>query len=399
MLNNFSDFSRNITAELSKEVKKDNGIFFTPYSIIDKNMEVLKPYMKDVKTVLEPGCGTGQYIERISKSYKVHITGLELNEKIYKTAKKQKFKNTRILNRDFLKYNSRKKFDLIVGNPPFYVLKKNEVSSRYYYYFDGRPNIFVIFIMKALRLLNKNGILSFVLPKNFINCIYYDKVREYIKDYCTIIDIIDCSEDNYLDTKQDTIVFVLQNKEGDNSSYTLNLPKFTIFNTKQNIQVLNKLYEGSTDLNELNFKVSVGTIVWNQHKDILTDDDTKTRLIYSSDIVDKKLTIKEYKNDKKKNYIDKLGRKGPMLVINRGYGVGNYNFNYCLIDVKYSYLIENHLVCIKYKDKITTTKLRKLYKKIVKSLQNEKTKQFIKIYFGNNAINTTELNYILPIYN
>jgi len=195
------------------------------------------------------------------------------------------------------------------------------------------------------------------------------------------------------------LFFVLQNKEGDNSSYILNLPKFTIFNTKQNIQVLNKLYEGSTDLNELNFKVSVGTIVWNQHKDILTTDDTKTRLIYSSDIVDKKLTIKEYKNDKKKNYIDKLGRKGPVLVINRGYGVGNYNFNYCLIDVKYSYLIENHLVCIKYKDKITTTKLRKLYKKIVKSLQNEKTKQFIKIYFGNNAINTTELNYILPIYN
>jgi hypothetical protein len=34
----------------------------------------------------------------------------------------------------------------------------------------------------------------------------------------------------------------------------------------------------------------------------------------------------------------------------------------------------------------------------MRSLENEKTIQFIKLYFGNNAINTTELNHILPIY-
>ena len=37
----------------------------------------------------------------------------------------------------------------------------------------------------------------------------------------------------------------------------------------------------------------------------------------------------KYKNDKKKNYIDKEGIKGPMLILNRGYGVGSYKFNYC----------------------------------------------------------------------
>ena len=35
----------------------------------------------------------------------------------------------------------------------------------------------------------------------------------------------------------------------------------------------------------MGFKVSVGNVVWNQHKKILTDDSSKTRLIYSSDIV------------------------------------------------------------------------------------------------------------------
>ena len=40
-----------------------------------------------------------------------------------------------------------------------------------------------------------------------------------------------------------------------------------------------------------------------------------------------------------------------------------------------------------------------MYNNIIKSLQNEKTIEFIKLYFGNNAINTTELCEILPIYN
>jgi hypothetical protein len=43
-------------------------------------------------------------------------------------------------------------------------------------------------------------------------------------------------------------------------------------------------------------------------------------------------------------------------------------------------------------------KLIALYKKILLSLDDERTTEFIKMYFGNNAINTTELNNILPIY-
>jgi hypothetical protein len=31
----------------------------------------------------------------------------------------------------------------------------------------------------------------------------------------------------------------------------------------------------------MNFEVNVGNIVWNQHKNILTTDKNKTRLIYS----------------------------------------------------------------------------------------------------------------------
>ena len=82
-------------------------------------------------------------------------------------------------------------------------------------------------------------------------------------------------------------------------------------------------------------------------KSILTSDNTKTRLIYSSDIVKNKLSIKTYANKHKKNYIDMNGFTEPTLVINRGYGKGAYKFSYAIIDVNFQYQIENHLIEIK----------------------------------------------------
>ena len=163
------------------------------------------------------------------------------------------------------------------------------------------------------------------------------------------------------------------------------------------------MYQNSYSLADIGFKVNVGTIVWNQCKDILTDDKSKTRLIYSSDIKYNKLIYKKYSNNQKKNHILKEGIKEPLLIINRGYGVGNYNFEYCLITNDLyenceEYLIENHLICIRHISESNKELLIKKYEKIIDSLNDNRTQQFIKLYFGNNAINTTELNYILPIY-
>jgi hypothetical protein len=176
--------------------------------------------------------------------------------------------------------------------------------------------------------------------------------------------------------------------------------QYTIFAIPEMKVKITKLYENSKSLFELGFKVSVGNVVWNQCKDILTDDATKTRLIYSSDINDNALIIKNYTNDDKKNYINKPGITRPMIVINRGYGVGEYKFNFCIIDEKKEYLVENHLICIEAakEDELSRKALLQSYKKIILSLNDKRTSEFISIYFGNNAINTTELNHILPIY-
>jgi adenine-specific DNA-methyltransferase len=410
----YSKLSQELTNNISKIEKKKDGIYFTPPDTIIRNLKLLSKHMKHIDTILEPSCGSGEYINYIIDKFNdKHIIAIESNEKIYNSIKDTFDSNVDLINTDYLTYNSYhpdtnstpKKFDLIIGNPPFYVMKKSDINKSYHPYFVGRPNIFIAFILKSLEMLNKNGILSFILPKNFFNSLFYEKTRKYIYENYKILYLEECN-DKYIETQQKTILLIIQNVEKtktipfrNNKKYTLIKNQNIVFGIPETIDELKKLYENSNTLSDLGFKVSVGTVVWNQCKNILTNDDSKTLLIYSSDIKDGSLNIRHYTNPEKKNYIEKKGLTGPLLVINRGYGVGRYNFQYCLINRKEPYLIENHLITIKpCKSDLSQEEVINLYSKIIKSLDDEKTKKFIRLFFGNNAINTTEINYILPIY-
>ena len=399
----YSQLSKDITKSLTKKSKKDNGIFFTPPNTIAENIDMLSDYIVDGADILEPSCGSGEYIIQLNTLYpNSKITGIEFNESIYKQIKHlNNSDNITIHNADFLEYNDSKKYDLIIGNPPYFVMKKNDLDEKYHDYFDGRPNIFIPFIIKCLDMLNPEGILSFVLPKNFINSLYYDKTRRYINENFTIVNIIEMT-DNYLETQQDTVIIIIQNTPDStgeqNGEFVLYKNGYTIFMETEKLDTIYTLLHESKTLDELGFVVNVGKVVWNQKKDILTDDSTKTRLIYSSDIVKNNLSIKYYSNPLKKNYIDMDGFTNPTLVINRGYGKGTYKFSYAIIDVNFEYQVENHLIEIKCLENWSRSKLLNAYKKIVKSLNDTRTTEFISIYFGNNAINTTELAHILPIY-
>jgi tRNA1(Val) A37 N6-methylase TrmN6 len=407
MSDKYSESSYSLTKQLSKVDKRTQGIFFSPPKCILNIIAKLDSYLECENTepldILEPSCGSGEFISKLRAKYaESRILGIENNKTIFESVKKYNTENTNtiIVNADFLKYDLNKKFNLIIGNPPYFVMKNILVEKKYKDYYTGRPNIFIIFILKCLSLLKPNGVLAFVLPKSFLNCVYYDKTRAYIHHNFEILDIFE-SNDKYIETAQPTVVFMLKNSGivAGNERFVLEKNGFTVFGSEGHIEELTELYKDSKTLNQLGFKVSVGKVVWNQCKSILTDDKTKTRLIYSSDIVNKELSMKEYSNPQKKNYIDKPGINTPMMIINRGYGVGKYVFNYCILDGSIKYLIENHLICIEYKKKLTKSKLMKRFNKIAESFENEKTKKFINLYFGNSAINTTELAHILPVYN
>lgn len=399
--NEYSELSYKLTKEISKKDKKNNGIFFSPVSSIKKMTHMIKGIKNiHIKHILEPSCGSCEVIQYMNKHFNnLIIDAVEYNDIIFNSLKDINIHNVTFIHKNYLHFDNNKKYDLIIGNPPYFVMKKEEVDKKYWDYFTGRPNIFLIFIIHSLNKLNKNGILSFILPINFLNCSYYDNLRKHIYLNYKIIDIIDCSNDKYIETQQDTIIFCIQNTKPDkNEKFTMLYNNFTIFNTPSNIVNLKELTENSFNLNSLDLSVSVGNVVWNQEKDKLTKDKKNTRLIYNSDIVNGELVFKEYKNKEKKNFIKKEGKRNPVIIVNRGYAAGNYSFEYYLLNIRKQYLLENHIIYIHPQKNIETNELLKLLKKIIISFENPKTKKFIELYFGNNNMNTTELEYILPIY-
>ena len=441
----FSPLSRRITETLTKDEKKNGGIFFTPPSCIQRIMTLLRGVSLSTHTpqsftsILEPSCGSGEFLSALMREYpSANITGIEFHPLIYKEVSKHfaalggggGSSKVQIQHGDFLKYRPAAAGtappDLIIGNPPYFVMKKEDVDAEYYPFFDGRPNIFILFIIKSAQLLSAGGVLCFVLPFNFMNSQYYDKTRKYIVRHFAILHMVRCDGDDdggdggYLDTQQGTFILILRKygagvfeKSGVHSlacasgAGVFEYAGASIFT--DNLPRLTSLYTGSTSLHDLGFNVSIGTVVWNQCKSILTNDATKTRLVYNSNIETGKFEHITYKNGEKKAFIDKPGIRTPMIVVNRGYGVGKYKFNYCLLtpDTMSSssssagYLIENHLICITHNDTgtgATDAPSLAAFHRVMKSFKDPRTQEFISCYCGNSAISSTELHLMLPIY-
>ena len=164
---------------------------------------------------------------------------------------------------------------------------------------------------------------------------------------------------------------------------------------------MSNLLKGSTTLHDLGFTVSTGNVVWNRHKQKLTDFATNshsTRLIYDFNIKNNKLSFESKKHITKKPFLSKLGNNKMLLVVNRGSQSGKYQFNFCLIDVRYPYLLENHLLSIDFVNNLSKAKRLFLFKKIIKSFHKTKTKVFLDNYLGTSTLNCMELKHALPIY-
>ena len=403
MTDQYSELTLTVTNKLSKNEKKEFGIFITPKSIIKELSHSVSKFSTNVKRILEPSCGTCEIVNYCDTIYAdVDIDGIEYNDKIFNYIQDLKFNNNvRILKSDFMLYNTDKKYDLVIGNPPYFVCKKTDIPNKYHQFCTGRPNIFGLFIIHSLSMLNNGGILAFIIPKSFLNSLYYAVVRNHIKNTCTILEIIDFTDDDeFIDTDQATFGLILRklDKEiiGEECPYSIKLNGNFIFAT--NSLQLKQLIEGSKTIEQMGLKVRTGNIVWNEHKEELTNDEEDTLLIYNTNISkDNKLEIKKFKNEEKGQYIKKDGRIDPILVVNRGNGNSAYKLNYSIVD-KGPYLIENHLNEIYSPKKMNKTELIDIYEKIINSFKNPKTQEFIELFLGNNGLSKTELETIFPIY-
>ena len=113
---------------------------------------------------------------------------------------------------DFLLLNFDKKYDIVIGNPPYMKLtKEKELASRYKANAINKDtnNIFAFFVEKSLSLGNY---VSLIVPKSIINAPEFNKTREVMNSY-SITHLIDFGEKAFKGVKIETVSFAINTKK------------------------------------------------------------------------------------------------------------------------------------------------------------------------------------------
>ncbi len=224
--------------------KKNTGSYYTPPTLSDFIIFHLfsnYKFKKNIK-VLEPSVGDGVFFDSLfsnktfpkfdlSKYIKtVDIDAVEIEPEAVDASKKKtksytnKSRKITYLNKDYLDYNknSKKKFDLIIGNPPYiknHHLSKSqvklceEVQKKSNLGLKKIKNIWPSFLIAGVQSLNEDGVLCFVLPAELLQVIYAKELRDFLRDNFERIEIFAFNELVFPSIEQDVIILICAKKQ------------------------------------------------------------------------------------------------------------------------------------------------------------------------------------------
>jgi len=201
--------------ELANSKRMDMSAYYTSQDICFTIINDL-PEPENFKSIriLEPSVGSGNFIPLLIKKYKevpnVTIDLIDLDKDVLEILKNllqaiEIPKNVKInfINKNFIFYKPEKKYDLVVGNPPFKKVEKEKTLLFAYkngMYNKDTNNIFSFFIEKSLKLSNY---VALIAPKSLLSTPEFNKTRELLERK-KVLKIVDYGELAF-DVKIETI--------------------------------------------------------------------------------------------------------------------------------------------------------------------------------------------------
>ncbi|MCX6702962.1 MAG: hypothetical protein NTW60_03805 [Candidatus Wolfebacteria bacterium] len=204
---------------------------------------------------------------------------------------------------------------------------------------------------------------------------------------------------------QSTMLLVLK-KGRNNGNYIFEKNGVLIFTEGANY--LKKLFKNKLTLHDLSYSVRTGKLVWNQNKNILTNNkDDGVPLIWAHNIDEKGLNFPLHKEGKPQYVKTKNYEIGPAIVVNRITGsINSIKLKSAIIPVGMKFIAENHVNVIYPPIKKIQLNLdfyknsnqgSLSIKNIAGQLSSRKNLEALKNITGNTQISKTELEKLFPI--
>jgi adenine-specific DNA-methyltransferase len=194
---------------LAEKTQKQLGQYFTPESIA--NFMISLTSMNKNAEILEPSCGEGIFIDLLQEKGFENVVGYEIDSDLrnYRL-------QSQIVYKSFVSEKFDRKFDIIIGNPPYIRWKnlpqdlKNELNSNALWnrYFNSLCDYLYIFILKSVELLKENGELIFITPEYWLNTTHSQTLRNYLVENGTFERIYHFNETPIFDSATvSTVIF------------------------------------------------------------------------------------------------------------------------------------------------------------------------------------------------
>jgi len=240
--------------------------FFTPkkYSqLLIENTNFINP-----NKIIDLTMGEGSLLIEASKKWNnIQIYGNDIDGKCYKSTNDLNFIN--FYNKDIF-LNKSIRFlitkvglvDICLANPPFHLIKQSSDSKKtlnkfllnQYSYSKYIPAE-MLFILQAIQILKKEGVLSIILPDGFFVNNTLKSFRSFLLQNYSIIKIIELPIEIFEHTKAKTHIMILKNAlpltQSIKLSNALN-SNYILISTEQAIQRMDYSFYKNNNLTTLN---------------------------------------------------------------------------------------------------------------------------------------------------
>ena len=204
-------------------------------------------------TMLDPAVGNSIFFKYTNKyNSKCNLKGFEIDKNII-----EYFGNplsADLSNSDYLLNDWDSKYDAIVCNPPYgrfqSIANRNDILNTIYKHtgikYSAYTNLYILFLIKSIFQLSKNGRLAYIIPTEFLNSNYGTAIKKKLIDERLVKAIITFKNDKeifYNATTTSCIVLIDNDAKNEILFYTLNsindLDKLHIATTSKDCLTIN----------------------------------------------------------------------------------------------------------------------------------------------------------------